>query len=101
MPIMHQAKIPRRTLLLCMPIFCNYLGGIVTGKPGDAATRVCARAADIEIFNRSLVRGPAGNRAHEEDLIQRHFGMIGMALRQFIGLFEIKRREHLPIEDRL
>jgi hypothetical protein len=50
---------------------------------------VGAGAAQIEILDRRSITRPAGNRAHEKNLIQGNFGVVDMAFGQAEGFFQI------------
>src|SRR5262245_57209729 len=45
------------------------VGGVVAGRPGHAAPRMRAGAAEVEPAHGAAVARPAGHRPHEEELL--------------------------------
>src|SRR3990172_1149956 len=78
----------------------DLVGGVVARRPGDATARMRARAAQIEAAHRRPVARPAGNRTHEEELLQHQVAVEDVPLRQAVGALEIERRQDLPGLDR-
>src|ERR1044071_1911573 len=92
-------KIPGENLLPAWPLPQDFLGGIIAGKAGDAAAGMGAGTAEKKIFDGCPIARPTGNRAHEKDLIERHFGVIKISLADTVFRFEVKRRENLAVQN--
>ncbi len=67
---------------------------------GDAAARMCSRAANIETRDRRTIVGEAGRRAHGEDLVHMQAAMEDIATDEAEFTLEIERSEHLAGDDR-
>ena len=52
------------------PVGKDRVRGIVTGRAGHAAARVCARSAQVEALERHPVVGGADHRARAEQLVE-------------------------------
>ncbi len=66
---------------------------------GDPATRMCARAAQVESRDRRAVLGAAEDRPHREELIERWLAVQDVAPGQPVGRLEIARRDDLLMDD--
>src|SRR5439155_19927866 len=73
--------------------------GVAPGRAHDAAAWMRRRAAHPELPNRRLVLSPAGNRAREEQLLERQLALKDVAFRQAELALEIERRQHLAVQD--
>ena len=69
---------------------------VVSGRAGDAASRVGAGTAEPEIRDGRPVVCPARQRSHEEHLFQRDVAVEDIALGNAKGFFEINRRIDAP-----
>src|SRR2546421_2426804 len=61
------------------PVGEDFMRRVVTRRAHHAAAGVCARAAQVERRDRRAVLRPAGQRAHEEELIDRHVAVKNVA----------------------
>ena len=75
------------------------MSGVIAGKTGDSAAWMGAGTAEIKIFYRRVVARPTRDRTHEENLIESHFGVVGMASRETVFLFQIQWREDLAVQN--
>ena len=67
----------------------------------DAAAGMGGAAAKIQAINRCVVVAPAWNRAHGSELMERHASLEDVPSSKPKDSFEIDRREHLPMENRV
>ena len=61
---------------------------------------MCARAAEVESFERRSILRPANQRPEREELIDRLFAVVNVSAAETVRLFEIARRDHLASDDR-
>src|SRR3990172_13237221 len=57
-------------------------------------------ACEVEALDRSLVAGPAGHRAHEEQLIERHLALVPVSLGKAELPLVVLGRPEVVVEDR-
>ena len=72
---------------------------IVAGRAGDAAARMCARAAMVEAAERSAIISIAKHRTCPEQLIERECAMEDVAAKKAELLFQIERAQRLGCDD--
>src|ERR1700735_870075 len=65
----------------------------------DTAARVGGGTAHVEILDGGAVLRPACHRTQEEKLLQRKLALKNVSLAQSPFAFQIKRCDHLPVED--
>src|SRR5207237_1599757 len=65
----------------------------------DAAARMRGRSAHPQIANRRRVLRPPGNRAREEQLLERQLALEDVAFREPELALEVERRQNLPVQD--
>src|SRR6185503_8622371 len=84
------------------PELFDYLARGVLARAGrDSSAWMRARSTQIEIAQRRPVLGPAENRAHREQLIERRFTVQDVSAGQPEGLFEIRRGDDLVMRDQV
>src|SRR5688572_3437426 len=74
------------------------LRGVMTGSTGHSATRMGARAAQIESRQRHSIVGGADHRTGAEQLIEAHLAVEDVAADQAEAALEIERRMDLPAD---
>src|SRR3954447_26858371 len=70
-----------------------------SGRPHDAAPGMRGGAAHPEVLDRRPIARPSGNRAVEEELLERELALEDVALRQAEVALDVERRQHLLVED--
>ena len=58
-----------------------------------------AAPTQIQIIDRRLVIRPAGDRTHEQELIQHELPMVDIPFGEAVGSFKIKRRDEVRVRD--
>src|SRR5207247_3443521 len=83
-------------LLLAPPVGQHPTGREPSGPPENPRSGMRPGAAEVEALDRRRVTTPAGNRAHEQDLIEPQLAVGRCALVQTEPLLEISRRPRDP-----
>src|SRR5262245_48167062 len=55
----------------------------------------------MKIFNGRVIARPTWDRAHEENLIKRHFGVVQMPAGKTVVLLQVVGRQNLPMKDQV
>ena len=76
-------------------LFENFERGKPSRSSHDSAAGMCRGAAHIEVADGSAVARPPGDRAEEEELLEREFALKDVALAEARGALDIERREEL------
>src|SRR5206468_7100473 len=67
----------------------------------EAGAWMCAGAAEVQPLDRRAIAGPVEQRTHREDLVQRQLAVEDVAGGEGVGRFQILRRDHLALDDKL
>src|SRR5207249_10599346 len=77
----------------------DFVGGVPAGGAPDAAARMGAGAAQVQILERGAVIGEAGGRTEGEELVGRHRAMIDVPAAETEDRLEILRRADVAVDD--
>src|SRR5687768_8623610 len=72
-------------------------GGVLARRAHDATAGMRRRPAHVQAIDRRRVARPAGNRAQEEQLLERQFTLEDVAFGQTEHALDVKRRQHLAM----
>src|SRR2546427_684756 len=89
---------PRRTRppLPAAEIGVHHSRRVVTGRTHHAAPGMRSGAAQVQAAERRSIAAGLGDRAHREQLVERHLTVEDVAADQSEPFLEILRREDLP-----
>src|SRR5688500_9609089 len=80
------------------PIRKNRPRGVMAGSAGDSASRVGARAAQVQSLERHSIVRRADQRAPAAQLIEAHLAVEDIAADQSEAALEVQRRMDLPAD---
>src|SRR5437879_11292735 len=81
------------------PVFENLTGRVISWGAHDAAPRMRARTAEIEVANGGAIARPAGHRTEAEELVQAQFAVENVASGETILTLHVQRRDDLALPD--
>ena len=87
--------------MAAFPIAQSFVRGVVAWGARHSTARMRTRAAEIKVRDGGAVLRPAGNRTHEEKLIERKVAVENISFGKAVGALEIERGEDLAREDRI
>src|ERR1700756_4091798 len=76
------------------------MGSVMSGRAGNSAAGVSARAAQIKTLERHPIIGGPDHRPSTEQLVETHFSMEDVASDQPEGTPEVGRRRELAADHR-
>src|SRR6266705_5281699 len=74
-------------------------GRVPARRSHHPSSRVRPGAGHIKVIDRSPVAGPPEERAHREELVERHVAVADVPAGQAVDLLEVERREDLAVEN--
>src|SRR5438477_10576055 len=83
------------------PIRQDLPGRVIARCSHHASARMSSRSAQVKPIDWRPVSGPARDRPHEEQLIERHVSVKNVTARQRVLALEVKRRNNLAMNDRI
>src|SRR5215510_1948553 len=101
-PMTRKSAVRSRACMAALPgspapeVGERLVGRVVAGRPAHAAPRMRAGAAEVEAAHGAAVAREAGDRPHEEELLQHEVAVEDVALGESIGALEVERGQHLP-----